>query len=203
MLCLNENFPQLVAQAPNVTWGFTPAGISVSRQGGHRVNQNISVVGMRGTSNNCTLDGGVADTDPDFNVYIRISSIDALQEFKVVSGIYPAEFGREAAQINVSAKSGTNDFRVPSRHRSRREAVSTSLLPVLQKLPCTQTVWRLRRRYAQDNAQAGAHRRLAMGNDPALARYDAEHDQIQYASPQGAQASPIRYPVFVRAGTHG
>lgn len=85
---------------------------------------------------------GFADTDPDFNVYIRISSIDALQEFKVVSGIYPAEFGREAAQSNVSAKSGTNDFRVPSRHRSRREAVSTSLLPVLQKLPCTQTVWR-------------------------------------------------------------
>ena len=106
------------------------------------MNQNISVVGMRGTSNNCTLDAGVADTDPDFNLYIRISSIDALQEFKLVSGIYPAEFGREAAQINVSAKSGTNDFRVPSRHRSRREAVSTSLLPVLQKLPCTQTVWR-------------------------------------------------------------
>lgn len=64
MLCLNENFPQLVAQAPNVTLGFTPAGISVSRQGGHRVNQNISVVGMRGTSNNCTLDGGLPTPIP-------------------------------------------------------------------------------------------------------------------------------------------
>ena len=40
--------------------------------------------------------GRVADTDPDFSRYIRISSLDALQEFKVVSGIYPAEFGREA-----------------------------------------------------------------------------------------------------------
>jgi hypothetical protein len=48
----------------------------------------------------------------------------------------------------------------------------------------------LRRRYAHDNAQAGAHRRLAMGNDPALARYDAEHDQIQYASPQGPRLDP-------------
>ena len=86
--------------------------------------------------------GRVADTDPDFSRYIRISSLDALQEFKVVSGIYPAGFGREAARINVSAKSGTNDFRVPSQQRSRCEAVSTSLLPVLQKLPCTQTVWR-------------------------------------------------------------
>jgi hypothetical protein len=27
--------------------------------------------------------------------------------------------------------------------------------------------------------------------------------QIQYASPQGVQAKPIRYPVFVRAGIHG
>jgi hypothetical protein len=116
-------------QTPDVTQGFTPAGISVNRQGGHRVNQNISVAGMRGTWNNCTLDG-LADTDPDFNVYIRIPSIEALQEFKVVSGIYPAEFGREVAQINGSAKSGTNDFRVPSQQRSRREAV---------RLPCCQS----------------------------------------------------------------
>ena len=36
--------------------------------------------------------GRGADTDPDFNLYIRISSIGALQEFKVVSGIYPAEY---------------------------------------------------------------------------------------------------------------
>ena len=62
MLCLNErNFLQLVAHAPNVTQGFTPAGISVNRQGGHRV---ISVAGMRGSWNNGTLDG-VADTDPE------------------------------------------------------------------------------------------------------------------------------------------
>src|SRR5215472_2879030 len=104
-----RNFLQLVALAPNVTYGFTPAGISTSRQGGDRVNQNISVAGMRGTWNNYTLDG-VADTDPNFNLYIQVPSIDALQEFKVQSGIYPAEFGREAAQINVSTKSGTNDF---------------------------------------------------------------------------------------------
>jgi hypothetical protein len=123
VLCLNERtFLQLVAQARNVTRGFTSAGISANRQGGHPVNQNIWVAGMRGPWNNCTLDG-VADTDPDFNVYIRIPSIDPLQEFKLVSGIYPAEFGREAAQINVSAKSGTNDFRVHSQQRSRREAV--------------------------------------------------------------------------------
>src|SRR6202171_3121462 len=102
-----RNFLQLVALAPNVTYGFAAAGIASSRQGGDRVNQNISVAGMRGTWNNYTLDG-VSNLDPNFNLYIQIPSIDALQEFKVQSGIYPAEFGREAAQINVSTKSGTN-----------------------------------------------------------------------------------------------
>jgi hypothetical protein len=64
---------------------------------------------MRGTWNHYTLDG-VENTDPNFNLYIQLPSVDALQEFKVQSGIYSAEFGREAAQINVSTKPGTNSF---------------------------------------------------------------------------------------------
>jgi hypothetical protein len=104
-----RNFLQLVALAPNVTYGFAAPSIASSRQGGDRVNQNISVAGMRGVWNNYTLDG-VSDLDSNFNLYIQLPSIDALQEFKVQTGIYPAEFGREASQINVSTKSGTNDF---------------------------------------------------------------------------------------------
>src|SRR5438552_11024607 len=64
---------------------------------------------MRGTWNYYTLDG-VANTDPNFNLYIQLPSVDALQEFKVQSGIYPAEFGREAGQINVSTKAGGNTY---------------------------------------------------------------------------------------------
>jgi len=104
-----RNFLQLVALSPNVTYGFAAPNNVQRRQGGSRTEQNISIAGMRGTWNNYTLDG-VQNTDVNFNLYIQLPSVDALQEFKVQSGIYPAEFGREAGQINVSTKSGTNDY---------------------------------------------------------------------------------------------
>ena len=56
-----------------------------------------------------TLDG-VNNTDPNFNTYVVLPSIDALQEFKVQTGVYPAEFGHQATQINVLTKSGGNQY---------------------------------------------------------------------------------------------
>jgi len=104
-----RNFLQLVSLSPNVTYGFATPGQASARQGGSRANQNISLMGMRGTWNRYTLDG-VENTDVNFNLYVLLPSIDALQEFKVQSGIYPAEFGRAASQINVSTKPGGNEF---------------------------------------------------------------------------------------------
>ncbi len=104
-----RNFLQLVALSPNVTYGFGTPGQVSGRQGGDRGNQNISLMGMRGTWNRYTLDG-IENTDVNFNLYVLLPSIDALQEFKVQSGIYPAEFGRAASQVNVSTKSGSNEF---------------------------------------------------------------------------------------------
>jgi hypothetical protein len=103
-----RNFLQLVSLSPNVTYGFSGQGNN-TRQGGHRMGQNMSIAGMRAVWNNYTLDG-VANTDPNFNTYVVLPSVDMLQEFKVQSGIYPAEFGRAASQINVSTKSGTNQY---------------------------------------------------------------------------------------------
>jgi hypothetical protein len=104
-----RNYLQLVSLSPNVSYGFASAGQAGSRQGGDRASQNIAVSGQRSYFNQFSLDG-VNNTDPNFNTYIIQPSIDALQEFKVQTGVYPAEFGRQATQINVSTKPGTNTY---------------------------------------------------------------------------------------------
>ena len=104
-----RNFFSLVALSPNVNFGFTPAQQASSRLGGSRSTLTMSLSGARATWANYTLDG-ITNTDVDFNTYILLPSVEALQEFKVQSGIYPAEFGREAGQVNVSTKPGTNEY---------------------------------------------------------------------------------------------
>src|SRR5216684_2954596 len=104
-----RNFFSLVALAPNVTFGFLPAQQASGRLGGTRSTLTMSLSGARATWANYTLDG-ITNTDIDFNTYILLPSLEALQEFKVQSGVYPAEFGREAGQVNVSTKPGTNIY---------------------------------------------------------------------------------------------
>jgi hypothetical protein len=104
-----RNFLQLVALSPNVSSGFGSSGLQATVVGGQRAAQNISVAGQRGEFNHFTLDG-IENTDNSFNVYVFLPSIDALEEFKVQTGVYPAEFGRSVSQINVSTKSGTNGY---------------------------------------------------------------------------------------------
>ena len=80
-------------------------GSQNSTQGGA-----LSVDGAREQSNNFLLEG-VDNNDPYINQYVALPSVDAIQEFKVQSGDYSAEFGRSGgAQVNVILKSGTNEF---------------------------------------------------------------------------------------------
>ena len=102
-----RNYLSLVALSPNVSAEFAGAGQAGDRQGGTRANQQLSISGQRREFNYFTLDG-VDNTDVNFNTYIFLPSVDALEEFKVQTGIYSAEFGRAASQVNVVTKSGTN-----------------------------------------------------------------------------------------------
>lgn len=104
-----RQYLNLVALAPNVNLLSPSAGQAGARLGGERAQQSISAGGQRIFFNYYTLDG-VNNTDPNFNNYIALPSIDAIQEFKVQTGVYPAEYGHQSTQVNVVTKSGGNTF---------------------------------------------------------------------------------------------
>ena len=97
-----------MALSPNVTTEGG-AGGSSGLQGGERSRTSLSISGQRLEYNRYTLDG-VENTDVNFNSYVIQPSIDALQEFKVQTGVYSAEFGRATSQISATTKSGANQF---------------------------------------------------------------------------------------------
>src|SRR5437016_1524519 len=104
-----RQYLNLVSLAPNVNTLAPAAGQAAARQGGDRAGQAISTGGQRIMFDYYTLDG-VNNTDPNFNTYIVLPSIEAIQEFKVRIGVYPAEFGHQSTQINVLTKSGGNAY---------------------------------------------------------------------------------------------
>jgi hypothetical protein len=104
-----RNFLKMVELTPNVSASFSGSGSSGPRQGGDRSSQQLSIGGGRREWNYFTLDG-INNTDVNFNSYIFLPSIDALQEFKVQTGVYSAELGRELGQVSVTTKAGTNVY---------------------------------------------------------------------------------------------
>jgi hypothetical protein len=105
----NRNILNLVAVSANTNVVSPDQGQGVSRLGGARASESISVGGSRIMFDHYTLDG-INNSDPDFNTYIVQPSIDAIQEFKVQTGVYPAQYGYNATQVNVVSKSGTNNY---------------------------------------------------------------------------------------------
>lgn len=78
---------------------------------GHGGVGSISANGARSNQNNLTLNGiGNVDTGNNGDQLATIS-LDAVQEFKILTSNYQAEYGRSSgAQISVVTKSGTSDF---------------------------------------------------------------------------------------------
>jgi hypothetical protein len=103
-----RNYLQLVTLSTNVTTEGG-AGGGGGLQGGQRSQASYSIGGQRLESNRYTLDG-MENTDPNFNSYIIQPSVDFIQEFKVQTGVYSAEFGRATSQIGATTKSGTNQY---------------------------------------------------------------------------------------------
>ena len=105
----NRNYLNLVAASANTNVVSPTQGQAGARLGGARANESISVGGSRIMFNHYTLDG-VNNSDVDFNTFVVQPSIDAIQELKVQTGVYPARYGYNQTQINVVTKSGTNNY---------------------------------------------------------------------------------------------
>jgi hypothetical protein len=72
---------------------------------------NLNINGTRSTHNTYSIDG-VTATDYYFSNLSISTSVDAIQEFRIASGQYGAEFGgKGGGHIHVVTKSGTNSFR--------------------------------------------------------------------------------------------
>jgi hypothetical protein len=87
--------PGVVQAAQNSTLGY---------RGG------FNVAGSKETWNNFTLNG-VDDNDEAINGPSYRPSIESIQEFKVLTGVYSAEYGRvSGGQVVIVTKSGSNRF---------------------------------------------------------------------------------------------
>jgi hypothetical protein len=87
---------------------MSTANVSVGGSGGL---SSVYVNGNRGTMNQLTINGiGDIDTGADGSQNVTVS-IDSMAEFKVLTGQYQAEYGRNAGgQIAMVTKSGTDAF---------------------------------------------------------------------------------------------
>ena len=108
-----RNFTQLGTLLPGVV--APPAALGgasgeATPGGFGAVTSGFSVNGMRNQSNNCLLDG--ASNNDSFNTgFVLRPPPDAIQEFKILTHSYSAEYGRSAGSVvNVVSKSGTNQF---------------------------------------------------------------------------------------------
>ncbi len=104
-----RNYLQLASLIPGATTNGPSSSQGKQRMGGQRNSFALNVGGQRIHFNHYSLDG-IENTDLNFNSYMLLPSVDALEEFKVESGIFGAEFGRAVAQINATTKSGTNQY---------------------------------------------------------------------------------------------
>lgn len=83
---------------------------------------SVSSSGVQSQSTSYSIDG-IYDADYEFSTPINIPNENAIQEFKMMNGMYGAEYGSGATQVNVNIKSGTNSL-----HGSGYEAFKANWL---------------------------------------------------------------------------
>src|SRR5579871_201859 len=103
-----DDLVNLVAGVQGQRYTDQGGSTSAGRTGGFNVH------GVRQLENNFLLDGvdnnSISENVQELTTQVARPSIDALQEFKIITNPYSAEYGRGGAVISVISKGGTNEI---------------------------------------------------------------------------------------------
>jgi hypothetical protein len=106
-----RNFVNLARTVPGVLRGIPGANIDGAGSLAWRASASFSANGQRARDNNFMLDG-VDNNETWLQTVVIFPSPDALDEFKMQTSTYSAEFGRSlGGVVNLHIKSGTNTTR--------------------------------------------------------------------------------------------
>ena len=123
-----RNFAQAATLMPGVVFGASRMGADGQGTIAAQVSMpgqivGISANGQRDANQNITLNGVVA-VDPQHSAMLFVPSIEAIEEFRIQSAVYSAEYGMNSgAQANVALKSGTNQLHGTAFEFLRNDAV--------------------------------------------------------------------------------
>src|SRR5260370_1036103 len=103
-----RNFVNLTRTVPGVLRGIPGSNIDGAGSLAWRASASFSANGQRARDNNFMLDG-VDNNETWLQTVVIFPSVDALDEFKLQTSTYSAEFGRSlGGVVNLQIKSGTN-----------------------------------------------------------------------------------------------
>ena len=106
-----RNFVTLTRTVPGVLRGIPGSNIDGAGSLAWRASAAFSANGQRPRDNNFMLDG-VDNNETWLQTVVIFPSVDALDEFKLQTSTYSAEFGRSlGGVVNLQIKSGTNSLR--------------------------------------------------------------------------------------------
>jgi hypothetical protein len=110
---VTRNFTQIVTLSPGIAANVTNA-TELGRGSGGNSQGNFRAHGASGADNNFQMNGvqiNDLQASGNFSGGIAVPNPDAIQEFKVQTGLYDATYGRNAgANVNVVTRSGGNEF---------------------------------------------------------------------------------------------
>jgi hypothetical protein len=105
-----RNFVQLTRTVPGVLRGIPGDNIDGAGSLAWRASASFSANGQKVRDNNYLLDG-VDNNETWLQSVVIFPSVDAIQEFKLQTSTYSAEFGRSmGGVVNLQIKSGSNEF---------------------------------------------------------------------------------------------